>query len=313
MAAEAEERQATPSGLTQSHPLIRPGNDYAAFWQQHATGESFPEKLKATESCRSKTVSIPEVWQQASWLRVIEVFGLEVDHNRSRRDDEIWLRSPFTQEATASMHVSLSENIFKDFSSGKGGGIMQFCRQMLCRQGREMTMLEVGRWMVAEGICEGNNPQSQPVPKRHYEHKIARKIDPNCSKKTNPPIEIDLRRYLRPDHPELHRRGISASTCRYLGCGFLPQRSWVKTASPLNCRVVFQVRGLTENGRGLKSVILSHAGRALNPEQVEFNGKYWSYPFRKSFEIYNQDHILLDEQAWRQANTFGLILTEGFF
>ena len=42
MAAEADERKAEPSGLTQDHPLIRSGEDYAAFWQQHAAGGSSP-------------------------------------------------------------------------------------------------------------------------------------------------------------------------------------------------------------------------------------------------------------------------------
>jgi len=79
--------------------------------------------------------NVAQVWQRASWLRVVEVFDLQVDSNRRRRDDEIWLKSPFTGEATASMHVSLSQNIFKDFSSGRAGGIMQFCRQMLQKQG----------------------------------------------------------------------------------------------------------------------------------------------------------------------------------
>ena len=37
MAAEAEERKAEQAdGLTQEHALIRPGEDYAAFWDQHA-------------------------------------------------------------------------------------------------------------------------------------------------------------------------------------------------------------------------------------------------------------------------------------
>jgi DNA primase len=76
---------------------------------------------------------------------------------------------------------------------------------------------------------------------------------------------------------------------------------------------VFQVRGVRENGDGLKPVILSHAGRALSQEQEARDGKYWSYPFRKGFELYNQDQILLDEEAWRQASMFGLIVTEGFF
>ena len=208
------------------------------------------------------------------------------------------------------MHVSLSENVYKDFSSGKGGGIMQFCREMLRRQGLEMTMLEVARWMVTEGISPVNHPETQPVSSRRQQ---AAKGGPGSSKSTNPAIEIDLRRYLRPDHPELDRRGISAATCRYLGCGFLSQRSWAKTASPLNSRLVFQVRGVRENGSGLQPVILSHVGRALSPEQEDSDGKYWSYPFKKGREIYNQDHILLDEEAWRQANKFGLILTEGFF
>ena len=310
MIAEADERKAEPSGLTQDHPLIRSGEDYGAFWEQHAVGGSCP---KTPISSESKTISrdqLPQIWQQASWLEVIKVFALQVDHKRSRRDDEIWIKSPFTQEEKASMHVSLSANTFKDFSSGKGGGIMQFCRLMLRRQGREMTLFEVAQWMVSEGICTANHLESQSVCVQRQQGERAAVGSSNT---TNPAIEIDLRRYLRPDHPELHRRGISAATCRYLGCGFLPQRTWAKTASPLNSRLVFQVRGLRENGHSLQPVILSHAGRALSPEQEACHGKYWSYPFRKGWEIYNQDHILLDDQAWRQANTFGLILTEGFF
>ena len=313
MVVEDDEKKAEPSGLTQDHPLIRPGEDYAAFWQQHAAGESPPAGPlpQDTISLGVQTISreqLPQVWQQASWLRVIEVFDLAVDHKRRRRDDEIWLKSPFTQEYKASMHVSLSENIFKDFSSGKGGGIMQFCREMLRRQGLEMTMFEVAQWMVTEGISTVNHLESQSVFSQRQQ---AAKAGPGSSK--NPAIEIDLRRYLRPNHPELDRRGISAATCRYLGCGFLSQRSWAKTASPLNSRLVFQVRGVRENGSGLQPVILSHVGRALSLEQEDSDGKYWSYPFRKGWEIYNQDQILLDEEAWRQANKFGLILTEGFF
>jgi DNA primase len=298
--------------------LIRPGEDYGAFWQHHAAGgsppeEPVPENIIFPESETISREQLPQIWQQASWLRVIEVFDLAVDPKRGRRDDEIWLKSPFTQEEKASMHVSLSENIFKDFSSGKGGGIMQFCREMLKRQGREMTMFEVAQWMVAEGISTVNSPQSQSVFGQRHQLKPAAKAGAASSENTNPAIEVDLRRYLRSDHPELRRRGISVATCRYLGCGFLPQRAWAKTASPLQSRLVFQVRGLRENGRGLQSVILSHAGRALSREQEHSNGKYWSYPFRKGWEIYNQDQILLDEEAWRQANKFGLILTEGFF
>jgi hypothetical protein len=206
---------------------------------------------------------------------VIAVFHLTVDDKRGARDDEIWLKSPFTREEKASMHVSLSQNIYKDFSSGKGGGIMQFCREMLRVQGREMTMFEVAQWMVAEGISTVNNPKSLCAQKNQRAQQRQPTAGPASSKNTNRAIEIDLRRYLRPDHPEWHRRGISAATCRYLGSGFLPQPARGKASSPLNCRLVFQVRGVKENGHNLQPVILSHTGRALSREQEDSDGKYW--------------------------------------
>jgi 5S rRNA maturation endonuclease (ribonuclease M5) len=311
MAAEADETESAQGHdeLTQEHPLIRAGEDYAAFWKQHAAQGMEPEQpVRATVSSGGSAVvsrdNLAQVWQRASWLRVIEVFDLQVDNKRRRRDDEIWLKSPFTGEGKPSMHVSLSQNIFKDFSSGRGGGIMQFCRKMLQAQGRQMTMLQVGQWMVTEGICtvdgirpRSKNPLSAASP----------------SRQTNPAIRIDLRRYLRPDHPELQRRGIDTCTCRYLGCGFLPQRAQGKAGSPLNGRVVFQIRGVKENGKECQPVILSHTGRALSREQEDRDGKYWSYPFRKGLEIYNQDQIVLDKKARSQAGKFGLILVEGYF
>jgi 5S rRNA maturation endonuclease (ribonuclease M5) len=291
--------------------LIRAGEDYAAFWKQHAAQDRAPEQAvgESVSFGGSAIVSwdnLAQVWQRASWLQVIEVFDLQVDSKRRRRrDDEIWLKSPFTGEQKASMHVSLSQNIFKDFSSGRGGGIMQFCRQMLQEQGRQMSMLQVAQWMVVEGIStvDGKQPQStygsnNPSP---------------ASTKTNPAIKIDLRRYLRADHPELQRRAIDTGTCRYLGCGFLPRRAQRKGVSPLNGRLVFQIRGVRENGKQILPVILSHTGRALSRQQEERDGKYWSYPFRKGLEIYNQDQLVLDKEARDQTGKFGLILVEGYF
>jgi 5S rRNA maturation endonuclease (ribonuclease M5) len=314
MAAEAEERKPEASeGLTQQHALIRPGEDYAAFWNQHAAQAESPVEPVPTKITAAPVIDrqlLRQVWQQASWLRVIEVFQLSVDDRRRRRDDEIWLKSPFTQEQQASLHVSLSANVYKDFSSGKGGGIIQFCRDMLRQQNREMGMFEVAAWMVEKGISTTiQQAPSAPDPKRQSSPDSR----PVCSNPANRAIEVDLRRYLRSDHPELKRRGISAATCRYLGCGFLPPRANGKPGSPLQSRLVFQIRGVRENGHGLEPIILSHSGRALAPEQQDQDGKYWSYPFRKGQEIYNQDQLLLDEEAGRQARAFGLVLVEGFF
>jgi len=314
IAAQADETQFAQgrNELIQEHPLIRAGEDYGAFWKQHAAQATAPGHAveQSVSSAGSAIVSwdnLAQVWQRASWLRVIEIFELQVDNKRRRRDDEIWLKSPFTGEATASMHVSLSQNIFKDFSSGRGGGIMQFCRQMLQEKGRQMSMLQVAQWMVAEGIStvDGIRPQSTCADSN---------LSPAAaSTKTNPAIKIDLRRYLRPDHPELQRRAIDTGTCRYLGCGFLPQRTQGKSGSPLNGRLVFQIRGVRENGKDILPVVLSHTGRALSTEQQQRDGKYWSYPFRKTLEIYNQDKLVLDQEAGKQASKLGLILVEGYF
>jgi transposase/5S rRNA maturation endonuclease (ribonuclease M5) len=308
LAVEEQKQKTEPIGLTQAHALIRPGEDYAAFWNQYATQADPPVPPPVhTETPQSRDISrqeLREVWQQASWRKVIEVFQLNMDPQRRSRDDEIWIRSPFTQEQRASMHVSLSANVYKDFSSGKGGGIIQFCREMLHQQGRAVSMFETAEWMVEQGICTGM-PQTAPARPKP-------KADPG-SPVANHAIEVDLRRYIRCDHPELGRRGISSDTCRYLGCGFLPPRTNGGSNSPLHSRLVFQIRGIKENGHGLEPIILSHTGRALAPAQENADGKYWSYPFRKGLEIYNQDHLLLDPEASRQMSSLGLILVEGFF
>ncbi|UCF85472.1 MAG: IS21 family transposase [Desulfobacteraceae bacterium] len=305
------------STLTQDHPLIRPPQDYALFWEQHAAcARSYPEhKTSALELKKQQNdlvilrEQLPQIWQNASWQRVIEVFGLEVDTERRCRADEIWIKSPFTQEKSASLHLNVTKNIFKDFSSGMGAkvGILNFCQKLLKTQGHEMNCYEVARWMLEKGISCLNDLQQIVI--RDEKGKIE-----ECSKEPqNQQIKVDLRKWLQFRHPELKRRGISEATCRYLGCGFLPDHPSGGARSPLNGRVVFQVRGVTENGSSLKPVILTHVGRSLTAEQEKMNGRYWSFPFFKGLEIYNQDKLLLDYAALCQIKQFGLVLVEGFF
>ena len=310
-AEEKAKKSEETEQITQDHPLIRSGEDYAAFWDQHAACAVTPsEPVSNTTVALSPIVEptqIRQVWQQASWPKVIETFQLSVDDQRRRRDDELWIKSPFTGEQQASMHVSLSANVYKDFSSGKGGGIMQFCREMLHLENREMTMHEVAQWMISKGISTLNPQPSKSEDQQQPSKQTSQPISVNRA------IDIDLRPFLGSDHLELRRRGISDATCSYLGCGYLPPRTHGKANSPLNSRLVFQIRGVRENGQDLEPVILSHSGRALSQQQEDRDGKYWSYPFRKGLEIYNQDQLLFDPQARRQTIEFGLILVEGFF
>jgi len=136
-------------------------------------------------------------------------------------------------------------------------------------------------------------------------------IVPIKSKLENKPINIDLRPFLRPE--QVKQGGVSKESCQYLGCGFLPMRPPDKAQSPLNGRIVFQVRGLVEEESTLKPVILSHIGRALTDQQEAADGKYWGFPFHQNLEIYNQDKLLMDPAATEQMKELGLILVEGFF
>ena len=302
------EKERESDSLIQEHKLIRPPQDYAAFWEQNAAQTEVCEQSPAgSETVREKSrfamprEQLPKIWQMASWKKVIEVFGLEVDEKRRSKADEIWIKSPFTGEKTASLHLNLTENIFKDFSSGLGAkwGVLNFCQELLGLRGQAMNCYEVASWMVENGISDIDDLDISP-------QEMKRDVQVLKEPEENRSIRVDLRRWLQPQHPELRRRQVCAATCRYLGCGFLPERA---KGSPLNGRLVFQVRGVS----GLKPVILTHVGRALTPQQEKTDGKYWSFPFFKRLEIYNQDKLLLDASAKQQVERFGLVLVEGFF
>ena len=311
--------------------MIRSPENYGAFWKQHAAQAAStplqqagkPVAIPKNESFIPKE-KLPEIWQSADWRRVIDIFGLQIDEKRRCKADEIWIKSPFTAEKNASLHLNLSENIFKDFSSEKGAkaGILNFCQDLLQQQGQSMNCYEVATWMVQNRISNINNLNTDITLSQSDSSRSRGDMEPNGRKKlsqtqrqakNNRAIKVDLRRWLQTDHPQLQRRNVTKDICHYLGCGFLPKRPDEARQSPLNGRLVFQVRGVWENGRGAKSVILSHVGRAVTKEQEEGDGKYWSYPFYKGLEIYNQDNLQLDDVAKKQVNQFGLLLVEGFF
>ena len=298
-AEEAKSEKEAEDGLiTQDHPLIRSASDYGSFWKQHASqGETPKGAIKINRE------HLPQIWRNANWWEVIGVFNLEVAENRRDKSDEIWIKSPFTNEKTASLHLDLKGNVYKDFSSGKGGGILNFCQDVLTMRGQAMNCYEVADWMIKKGIStevSGLHVMIRDEKKKKGDYK-------------NSPVKADLRRWIVHEHPYLKERGISRSTCQYLGCGYLPERPEGSLGSPLNGRLIFQVRGISRQADELKPVILSHVGRALTPKQEKAKGKYWGYSFSKGLEIYNQDKLLLDTNAQCQIRRHGLILVEGFF
>jgi len=279
----------TENSLSQEHKLIRSSNDYGEFFNNFAA--------KAGNDPIISQEDLPQVWQNADWLKAMAAFGLE--SQKHKKNNEIWIKSPFTGEKNASLHMHLGQNVYKDFSSGKGGGILNFCQDLLGQQGQVMNCYQVAAWMLEKGISVLNKETS-------IDRKPVQKQSPP---KENRNVEVDLRPFFKPGHPAFEKRGISKKACQYLGCGYLPERV-NGNKSPLNGRLVFQVRGISQD---LKPEILSHVGRALTDRQSTSNGRYWAFPFSKGLEIYNQDKLLLDPLAREQVERFGLVLVEGFF
>ncbi|MCK5784239.1 MAG: IS21 family transposase [Desulfobacterales bacterium] len=277
----------TDDSISQEHKLIRSSNDYGEFFNKFASKASGPVISKE---------DLSQIWQNADWLKVMAVFGL--DAQKHTTTDEVWIKSPFTDEENASLHLHLGRNVYKDFSSGKGGGVLNFCQDLLDRQGQVMNCYQVAAWMVENGISTMKTTQidRKPQPKQN-------------TIKANQPVKVDLQPFLKPRHIGFEERGISRKACQYLGCGYLPEKINGRE-SPLNGRLVFQVRGISQD---LKPVILTHVGRAVTDQQSTSNGRYWGFPFSKKLEIYNQDKLLLDSLAKAQVERFGLILVEGFF
>jgi hypothetical protein len=288
--ARSSNHSESKNSISQEHKLIRPSSDYGAFFDKFAA--------KAENDIVLSRENLAQVWQNADWLKVMRVFGLEPE--KRGKNDEVWIKSPFTSENNASLHVHLKKNIFKDFSSGKGGGVLNFCQDLLGRQGRPMNCYQVAKWMLENGISVLDETAKTIPPKS---------VQMLNQPKANKPIAVDLRPFFNPGHEGFEKRGISKKACQYLGCGYLPESS-NGAKSPLNGRLVFQVRGISQD---LKPVILSHVGRALTDQQGLCDGRYWGFPFYKKLEIYNQDKLLTDPLAREQVARFGLVLVEGFF
>lgn len=264
--------------------------------------------------------TLNEIRQTTDWQKTFLSLGLIRDERQSRPDDW-WAKSPFSpDEKTASFHVNgdpQGGGRWYCHSTGQGGGLLDLVQAL-----HGGNIFEAGRWLVDQGCC--------PSPRVYLEGgvdaqqtKATEEQKPSGEEKKKPePLEPaknePIRQSLLPmltelgTHPGFADRGISEATCRYLGCGYLPDSH----KSSLRGRLVFQVRSVDDlEAVAPKPVILSHMGRATTPGQVEQLGKWTHYKgFRKSLELYNIDQVRLDPEALQQVRETGrLILVEGCF
>lgn len=255
--------------------------------------------------------SLQVIRNSTDWREVFQTLGFE--RSKKSTENDWWALSPFTQEKTASFHIN--EKGWYCHSSGQGGGIIELVQKVIGdRTGQTMNCYEAGGWLIDQGLGHvGNASQFMGISGEEK-----KKISPgegveklgSEGGKENQPIRQTLIPALDMEHVELSRRGISKETAEYLGCGYLGDDS----KSSLAGRMVFQVRGVHEKEDGcVEPVILTHIGRAMTSEQEQEEGKWKPYAgFYKSLELYNINHVLLDERATQQARDTGhLLVVEG--
>ncbi len=249
----------------------------------------------------------------ADWGRTCTALDLRFCERRSKAKDW-WGHSPFGEDRTPSFHVMPDKGVWYCFSTKQGGGIIELVQTL-----KGMNCFEAGEWMLEQGLCQTPGTANGNSERKHCSlrkiKKAASHTQQNASTQLglgNKPIRQSLIPSLEQDgkHPMLKERGISQSTCEYLGCGYLP-----KTKSALSERIVFQIRGIEETAANPKPVILGHIGRATNNQQAEADGKWLTYAgFQKRFELYNIDKLLTDPEAIAQVQLTGhVLIVEGPF
>lgn len=246
------------------------------------------------------------------WTNLFHALNLEIDQKKSKPHD-LWAKSPLSpQEKTASFHVRLDRREWHCFSQQKGGGCIELVQEVVkARTGQTISCFDAGRWILDHNVASIAHrtdavlaQQNKPTAHRERKKEEALKI--------NKPIRQDLVPALDPAHSLIANRGISESTAKLLRFGYLDPK---KSRSILAGRLVFQIRGVQENGDGhLKPVILSHMGRATTSQQEEETGKWMHYAgFHKSSALYNID-FLTNRKAVLQVKRAGVILlVEGCF
>lgn len=261
-----------------------------------------------------------EIRRNADWRVTFHALGLQKD-DKASHDNDWWCSSPLSgEDKTASFHMNEDPQgggRWHCFATGKGGGLPDLVQAL-----HGGNIYEAGRWLLEHGCSHlhgASAVSTSHAPALPADSAVSGKSGTSGEKEKegqrfNKPIRQTLLPALSQQgtHPEFVRRGISAATCAYLGCGYLPPEH----KSSLKDRIVFQIRGL-DNLEVVKPkpTILTHMGRALSDEQAVEGGK-WSYykGFKKSLELYNIDQLRLDPEAAKQvADTGNLILVEGCF
>jgi DNA primase len=207
--------------------------------------------------------TIDEVFMKVDILDVISQF---VD---LKRTGTTWRGlSPFGEEKTPSFYVVPSKNIYKDFSSGKGGNVINFLME---KQG--YTYPEAIRWLCDHLRIEYRE-EKNVTPKQKEERQQASELLSYCLRKWQEQLKPNTSAW-----KELQERGLDDQTIAERGYGFAPMNYRFLAPSILErglSKLAVYI-GILREGKG--STYDAYAGRIIIPvynnrgELVGFGGR----------------------------------------
>jgi len=231
-------------------------------------------------------------------------------------------KSPFTQEKTGSFVVSPAKQMFKDFSSGKGGNGVKFVMEM-----------DKCEWI--EAIVKVASIHNIHLDKEHIPEEQARIVKEKTSL-----LSITTRAAVRyvsnyNDLPDTHwakemiaKRGFSQDTIIDFQIGFALNENQITTAVSSNGRLTQSIElGITSQGTGnsydffrnrimfpilnTQGMVVGFGGRRSNAPDDE---KYSKYINSKESKLYDKQSVLYGlHQAKTEIRKLGyVILTEGY-
>ncbi len=237
---------------------------------------------------RSRLPDFKELTHRISFVQVLEHFNLM--EQMDPHGDQLRSVCPIHEgaENRHSFSVNTVKNCFKCFSCDAQGNILDFVAAM-----KDCNKVQAGR-KLEKWFPKGSS-KATPKPERVQEKKSSansdqQKIQPE---EVNLPLTFALTN-LDTQHPYLSSR-VQPETIERFGLGFCSK-------GLMAGRLVVPIHN--EQGE-----LIAYAGRALDKEAEEAEGKYKLPPhFKKRYVLYNLHRIVEAIKAGEP-----LILVEGFF
>lgn len=239
----------------------------------------------------TRWIDFAELKRQVSIHDVLARYGI-LDGLREKKPGKLVGTCPIHGGKNGtSFNVDTAKNVFHCFSECGGGNVLDLVVKLencsIREAGEKLSDWFELRFDRRDGIAKSAKRQAKPR-NAAATHNSGR----SDASSVNPPLERPLKG-LNHDHPYLVERGLTVPTIKEFGIGHC-------TRGLMRKRIAIPIHD--DNGD-----LVAYAGRAVDHELAEANGKY-RLPdgFKKSFVLFNLHRAA--EHSER-----GLILVEGFF